>query len=388
MELYSVIKRAENTGDLLCWKFPGEDFRTHSQLIVGGDDTALFYKDGEIVANYSEGKFDLATNNQPFIDKFRSWFSGGVSSFNCKVWFINKNDATFGWGTPEPMQVSDPKYGDLKLKVRMNGSYTINVSEPTTFLYQLVKTCQSVKTQRDVKLALSPLIMPDIQDALGKYIRDSNEEIDSIQSHHRDLGDKITPDIRARLERYGVYLVSFQFESFDIMDTEEYKLVKMKRAEALGDALSSQTIGKNANLDIWQRMQSIEIAKKMADNPNGGLATAGAGVGMGLGLGNMMAQSMSGMFAQPNASSSPTASSPASDGLKCPACGGVIAAGAQFCPSCGQQLAKKCPSCGEKVPLNAKFCPSCGGTMAPKCKKCGASLEPSAKFCPECGEKL
>ena len=387
MELYSVIKRAEDSGDLLCWKFPGEDFRTHSQLIVGGDDIALFYKDGEVVAKYTEGKFDLATNNLPFIDTFRKWFSGGVSSFNCKVWFINKNDTTFSWGTPAPMQVSDPAYGDLKLKVRMNGSYTICVSEPTTFLYQIVKTCQSVKTQRDVKLALTPLIMPDIQDALGAYISDSKEEIDAIQSHHRDLGDKITPEIRMRLVRYGIHLVSFQFESFDILDTEEYKLVKMKRAEALGDALSSQMIGKNANLGVWQKMQSIEIAKKMAENPNGGMAAAGAGIGMGLGLGNMMAQSISGAIVAPGITT-PSATNSSSNGVKCPGCGCDLTSDSQFCHSCGVQLSRRCIKCGANIPLNAKFCPMCGNSMEAKCEQCGVTLEPMAKFCPGCGKKI
>jgi hypothetical protein len=48
-----------------------------------------------------------------------------------------------------------------------------------------------------------------------------------------------------------------------------------------------------------------------------------------------------------------------------------------------------CPSCGvETAP--GKFCSSCGKALRPKdeCPKCGTKTAAGAKFCPECGQKL
>jgi class 3 adenylate cyclase len=44
----------------------------------------------------------------------------------------------------------------------------------------------------------------------------------------------------------------------------------------------------------------------------------------------------------------------------CPACGAETAAGAHFCPSCGQALVAACPSCGAETRIGAQFCAACG----------------------------
>ena len=62
MELFSVIKN-DGPGDVLFWKFLGEDFRTNSQLIVAENEEALFVKDGVIQEAFDGGKYTLTTNN-------------------------------------------------------------------------------------------------------------------------------------------------------------------------------------------------------------------------------------------------------------------------------------------------------------------------------------
>ena len=47
------------------------------------------------------------------------------------------------------------------------------------------------------------------------------------------------------------------------------------------------------------------------------------------------------------------------------------------------------PSCGQET-APGKFCSSCGAALKPKneCPKCGTKTAAGAKFCPECGQKL
>jgi hypothetical protein len=55
-------------------------------------------------------------------------------------------------------------------------------------------------------------------------------------------------------------------------------------------------------------------------------------------------------------------------GLRCPVCGGVYAAGDQFCVHCGSDLSqaqpvevgKACPSCGADLREGDVFCSKCG----------------------------
>lgn len=105
-----VIK---NTGDgnLLIWLNGEEDFNTNSTLIVAESEEALFFKDGVIQETFTGGRYQLSTENYPFISRLRNAFSGGISTFNCKVYFVRKaHSLELLWGTDTPIQVRDPKW--------------------------------------------------------------------------------------------------------------------------------------------------------------------------------------------------------------------------------------------------------------------------------------
>ena len=104
-------------------------------------------------------------------------------------------------------------------------------------------------------------------------------------------------------------------------------------------------------------------------------------------------------------------------------CGMQLAAGAKFCPSCGQpvQVSTFCANCGTQLG-GAKFCPSCGtpagGVASPqppqsstvppslqaafaspqpatakvgnirKCPACGAQVPSMTAVCPDCGHEF
>ena len=63
-----VIKNEGGPRDLF-YLNPQEDFNTGSVLIVGEGEVALFCRDGVIVQEFSAGRYELETNNYPFISR-------------------------------------------------------------------------------------------------------------------------------------------------------------------------------------------------------------------------------------------------------------------------------------------------------------------------------
>ena len=53
-----------------------------------------------------------------------------------------------------------------------------------------------------------------------------------------------------------------------------------------------------------------------------------------------------------------------------------------------------CPNCGVAVVAGADFCQTCGNPLAKQaapvrfCVRCGAELRPTSRFCPKCGETV
>ena len=53
-------------------------------------------------------------------------------------------------------------------------------------------------------------------------------------------------------------------------------------------------------------------------------------------------------------------------------------------------VARKCPQCAKNVTAQANFCPSCGVDLASKlaCASCATPLPPGTRYCFQCGEKV
>lgn len=101
-----VIKNS-GPGELLIWRQPEEDFNTNSTLIVMPGEEAIFIKGGTVEQVFENGNYKLSTENYPFISRLRNAFTGGVSTFNCVVYFVRKADSQeIRWGTETPIQVT------------------------------------------------------------------------------------------------------------------------------------------------------------------------------------------------------------------------------------------------------------------------------------------
>lgn len=132
-----VIKNT-GPGELLIWRQPEEDFNTNSTLIVMPGEEAIFIKGGTVEQVFENGTYKLSTENYPFISRLRNAFTGGISTFNCVVYFVRKADSQeIRWGTETPIQVRDKVWG-IRTDARVRGAYKVRIENPVTFLEKLI----------------------------------------------------------------------------------------------------------------------------------------------------------------------------------------------------------------------------------------------------------
>lgn len=97
-----VIKNS-GSGDLLIWRQPEEDFNTNSTVVVMPGEEAIFIKGGNVEQVFDSGTYKLSTENYPFISRLRNAFTGGISTFNCVVYFVRKaHSMEILWEHPLP----------------------------------------------------------------------------------------------------------------------------------------------------------------------------------------------------------------------------------------------------------------------------------------------
>ena len=147
MALIDVVKYQAEENEFI-WKFPSNDLRIGTQVIVNPVQHAFFIKGGKVLDEYNEGTHTVKTENIPLLNKIINLPFGGNSPFQAEIWYVNlltKLDNK--WGTTTPILLEDPKYGII-IPVRAFGQYGFKVSNPRDFLESLTGNLSSFSASK------------------------------------------------------------------------------------------------------------------------------------------------------------------------------------------------------------------------------------------------
>ncbi|HET6573716.1 MAG TPA: SPFH domain-containing protein [Fimbriiglobus sp.] len=286
-EFIDIIEWTEpSQNEILAYRFTRykNEIKNGAQLIVREGQAAAFVKEGQLADVKEPGKYTLDTNNFPILSTILGWKYGFESPFKSEVYFISTRQWTDQkWGTQNPVMTRDAEFGPVRL--RAFGSYAFKITEPGTFLKELVATDPSfeafevtnqfrnVIVSRFVDVVASSKIA--VLDLAGNY-----EKVSKLAL------DRIAPE----LDKMGVSLTQFFVENISLPPEVEAALDKRTQMGVLGD------------LSRYTQYQTAEAIRDAAQNPSG-VAGAGVGLGAGVSIGQAMAGAMTG--AAPGTSSPP-----------------------------------------------------------------------------------
>lgn len=286
--LTDVIKNS-GPGDLLIWRQPEEDFNTNSTLVVMPGEEAIFIKGGTIVQTFDNGTYKLSTENYPFISRLRNAFSGGISTFNCVVYFVRKaHSMEIFWGTDSPIQVRDPVMM-ISTSIQARGAYKVQVDNPGKFLTKMVGNNVPFIMQADLNNYFISEFQQHIKSSLAKVIKNSQQEILGICAEQDALANTVHPILQEILDDYGLKLITFSIAAIDIPENDPNR-------QKLEDAFANKGVMRILG-DDWGKQKSSEILQTFAANPGaGGAAATGAGMGIGMAAGSVFAGMAQQMF--------------------------------------------------------------------------------------------
>lgn len=287
MALIDVVKWETDNKELV-HKFPSEDLRIGSQLVVYNGQIAYFVKGGVVTDSFEAGTYTLHTDNIPILNKLINIPFGRKSPFQAEVWFVNKLailDAK--WGTATPIQLEDPKYGVI-VPVRAFGQYGLKVADPKLFLETLVGNTSSISTDR-VDNYFKGKMMSLFANLLSNKITKDNISILSINTQLLEMSEYVQSRLEVEFTKYGLLLSDFNIMSINVPE-EDSSFRKLKEAK------ERATIVNVLGRDIYQMDRSFDVLDNAAANEGTGgqLISMGAGLGVGIGvggsIGNMASQ--------------------------------------------------------------------------------------------------
>lgn len=281
MALIDVVKCEANSKELV-YKFPSEDLRIGTQLVVYTGQTAFFVKGGKIMDRFESGTYTIKTENIPLLNKLINLPFGGNSPFQAEVWFINQLAIMdTKWGTPVPIQLEDPKYGVI-VPVRAFGQYEMKVTEPQTFLETLIGNMTSFTTDK-VNAYFKGKMMSFFTNLISDKMTKDGISVLNINSHLLDMSRYVRDQLEPEFNQYGLSLENFHIMSINVPE-EDPSFIKLKGAKELAAQV------KITGRDIYQMGRTFDVLDKAAANEGegGNMVGLGVGLGAGVGVGNQM----------------------------------------------------------------------------------------------------
>lgn len=274
-QFLDVIQWLDDTDDTIVYRFPTFDsaITANSKLIVREGQAAVFVSEGTLSDVFGPGTYTLDTRNAPIVSFFQSITYALEYPYKGEIYFINtKQFRENKWGTANPFMMRDAEFGPVR--VRAFGIYSYRVTDPATFLRQVVGT-DGLFTTDEINGQLKRKLVSGLADTIGE----AKIPVLDLAAKYMDLGDLIRDRMLSAFEEaYGITLTDMTIENISLPPEVEKALDQRTKMGVLG------------NLDQYTKMKAAEALETAAGNQ--GIGGAGVGMGVGFGMGNMMGNMM------------------------------------------------------------------------------------------------
>ena len=260
-------------GKFLVSKSQIEDFNDGSILTVNPGEQAIFVNNGVIAGLFLNGRYELTTQNYPFINTFRRFLANGQLTYHCSIFFISETQSSeVLWGFSIP--VRDPVQ-NIYTKIFVRGSYTVRISDGGKLLLQLLGMNINFMSAPDVKTFFGNRFQQQISNILAQYISQSKREVLDICSDTISVSDDIASKLSSIVDYTGLEISNFCISAMQLDENDpnrrilEQAYAKFREREILGEQYNTSKdtdIRMNASQTPFAGMSFMEPSSSIAQH--------------------------------------------------------------------------------------------------------------------------
>jgi len=310
-ELANVIEWNEGREGLIFWKWPNDEIKKGSKLIIRPGQDAVFLYNGRMEGIFcDEGSYDMESQIIPFLSTLKSFKFGFNNPLRAEVLFVNTKEMLVKWGTKNAISVQASGLPG-GMPIRAFGTFACKVGDFDVLIEKLagVKRLYTVEDVRD-------RIITNLDSLLMTWIGREGRDMFNLQADARSISKGIASDLDMDMRKIGICITDFNIENFSY--PEEIRKMQEKAA-------AQSMVG---DVNRYTQMAAADAMGK-----TGGHSTAADMVNLQMGM--AMGQQMVNQLNQGGQSGGQQS------GGKYP----------KFCPNCGTKTEGKpfCAECGYKL---------------------------------------
>lgn len=402
-----IIARPDAAKQHIVYKHPERTIPKWSQLTIGADEAAVFFRDGALVGVLRTAgvgqRHTLDTGNIPFLSNLVDSVTGG-NIFVTDLYFVTMRpirDTKFGG----PLQaMKDPEL-EITVSPRIFGTFQWRIAEPDRFIVNYLGLGDATSNDR-VESFIQTKFMNAAKKTVPTFVIRQKIEVQALGAYHDELGQTFLQkcddlsDIGVQFLGLGDFSINFSDEELKRIQDAQDKYADIKAKKRAKDELGA---GNYMQYAAAEAMLGAGQGMAKGGGEGGGMMQGGMGFGMGMAMANMYGQQVQGMPQQGMPQQgypqgAPQQGYPQGYPQGAPQQGypqqgypQQQGAPVQAAPPTSADGTTVCTQCGARVPPG-RFCAECGASMAPPqpkaCTGCSHVNAPGAKFCANCGMKV
>lgn len=246
-------------GKFMVARSPIEDFNNGSILTVLPGEQAIFVNNGNIIGIFQNGRYELTTQNYPFINGFRRFLANGQLTYHCSIFFISETQsAEVLWGFP--LQVRDP-IQNVFTKIFVRGSYAVRICDGGKLMLQLLGMNVNFMAAQDCKAFFGNRFQQQISNKIAKFIGSSNREIIELCNDNLGVTEQIAPQLAEMVESSGLEIINFSIGAMQIDENDpNRRLLEMAYAKKREMEIMGNQYGIIKETDIRMNASSTPFA--------------------------------------------------------------------------------------------------------------------------------
>src|SRR5699024_5026467 len=271
-QLANVVEWDEFREDMIFWKWPNNEIKKGSKLIIRPGQDAIFFYQGRIEGIFQdEGEYSIDSDIIPFLSTLKGFKFGFNTGLRVEVLFVNTKEFTVKWGTKNAINIPTPQLPG-GMPIRANGTFQFKVDDYVTLIDKIAGLKNSYVVD-DVKIRLTSIL----DQLLMKWISREGKDLFNLQANSFEIGQGIKQDLDMQVIDLGMTITGFNVMSFSYPKEIQDKVIKSASHSMVGDVGKYQQVemtdgiasgkikGGGAASDMAGMMMGMTMAKEMMD---------------------------------------------------------------------------------------------------------------------------
>lgn len=259
------IIRLENPENyLLVKKFSRnlDEIKNTTNLIVDPWYGAIFVHNWKIEAIQTEGwKWELSTENIPFLTAIKSWKSLGESNDKASIYFVKTTEIlNQKWWTKNPIKYIDPKYS-FPVKLRAFWNLTFKISDIEKFWVNYIGT----KSEVTIDEINNTIVDRLLQQITSVFANDWYSYVD-IDGKRVEIAKKLEWLVNSEIEILWLTITDFRIEDTNFDEETEQLIMKVSSQTANVKAINETSDIDGKAMENYQKTKQLDIMQEAAWN--------------------------------------------------------------------------------------------------------------------------